>query len=119
MCPRYGAMMGTISVSRAEIAKTTREYDPNFVGIDSDDANCMLYATQLLMRVEVTAAELSLTMKECNNIAATHGPQHKRAEAPGKLINAVMQWESADAAAPPSRKRVQPMPALLGGTRTR
>ena len=108
--------MGTISVSRAEIAKTTREYDPNFVGIDSDDANGMLYATQLLMRVEVTAAELSLTMKECNNIAATHGPQHKRAEAPGKLINAVMQWESADAAAPPSRKRVPPMPTLLGGT---
>ena len=52
------------------------------------------------MRIEMTAAEQSLTMKECNNIVATHGPQHKRAEAAGKLIKTVMQWESAGTVAP-------------------
>jgi hypothetical protein len=110
-------MMGATSVSRDEIAKTTREYEPNFVGIDSDDISCMLYATQLLMRIEMTAAEQSLTMKECNDNAATHGPQHKRAEAAGKLIKTVLQWESADAAASPSRQRAPPMPTLLGGNK--
>ena len=60
-CPRHGAMMGATSVTRDEIAKTTQEYDPVFVGIDSDDNNYMLYATQPLMRIEMTAAEQSLT----------------------------------------------------------
>ena len=82
--------MGATSVTKDEIAKISREYDPTFVGIDSDDNNCMLYATQLLKRIEMTEAEQSLTMKECNNTAATHGPQHKRAEAAGKLIKIVM-----------------------------
>ena len=117
MCPRYGAMMGATSVSRDEIAKTTREYDPGFVRIDSSDSSSMLHATQLLMRIEMTAAEQSLTMKECNNIAATHGTQHAWAEAGGKLIRTVMQWESEDAAAAaPSRERAPLMPTLLGGT---
>ena len=104
---------------RDEIAKTTREYDPTFVGIDSNDINCMLYATQLLMRIEVTAAEQSLTMKECNDIAATHGSERKRADAARKLIKTVAQWMTEDAeAVTSSRKRTSPMPALLGGTTT-
>ena len=117
MCPRYGAMMGATSVSRDEIAKTTRrEYDPTFTGIDSDDINCMLYATQLLMWIELTAAQQSLTMHECKDIATTHGSQHKRAEAAGQLIKTVNQWMAADGAASPDSKRPPPMPTLLGGT---
>ena len=117
MCPRYGAMMGATSVSRDEIAKTTREYDPTFEGIDSDDPSSMLYATQLLTRIELTAAGHSLTMKECEGIAKKHGPQHKRAEAAGKLIHTVNQWAAADGAElPGERKRLPPMPTLLGGT---
>ena len=88
--------MGATSVSRDEIAKTTREYDPAFEGIDCDDPSSMLHATQLLTRIELTAATHSLTMRECNGIAAEHGPQHKRAEAAGKLIHTVSQWAAAD-----------------------
>ena len=120
MCPRYGAMMGATSVSRDEIAKTTQEYDPTFEGIDSDDANCMMYATQLLTQIEPTAARQSLTMQECKDIATKHGSQHKRAEAAGKLIHTVNQWAAADEAdlpgGPGGRKRPPTMPTLLGGT---
>ena len=116
MCPRYGAMMGATSVSKDEIAKTTREYDPTFEGIDSDDPNSMLYATQLLTRIELTAATHSLTMKECKGIATEHGPQHKRAEAAGKLIHTVSQWAAADSTGPSDdRQKFPHMPTLLGG----
>ena len=116
MCPRYGAMMGATSVSRDEIAKTTREYDPTFEGIDCDDPSSMLYATQLLTRIELTAATHSLTMRECNGIATEHGPQHKRAEAAGKLIHTVSQWAAADRTGlSDDRQKIPPMPTLLGG----
>ena len=38
-------MMGAASATRDEIAKATREYDPAFWGIDSNDDTCMLHAT--------------------------------------------------------------------------
>ena len=110
-------MMGSTSVSKDEIAKTTRKYDPTFEGIDSDDINCMLHATQLLTQIELTAARQSLTMKECEGIAKEHGSQHKRAEAAGKLIHKVNQWATADGAAlHDGGRRPSAMPTLLGGT---
>jgi hypothetical protein len=109
-------MMGATAVSRDEIAKTTQEYDPTFEGIDCDDPNSMLYATQLLTRIELTAATHSLTMRECKCTATEHGPQHKRAEAAGKLIHSVSQWAAADRARlPGERQPIPPMPTLLGG----
>jgi hypothetical protein len=108
--------MGATSVPIDEIAKTTREYDPKVESIDRDDSNCTLYATQLLMQIEMIAAKQSLTMKECNNIAATHGTPHARAEAGGKLIRSVMQWTAVDAAAVPNKRAAPPMPTLLGDT---
>ena len=89
MCPRYGAMMDATSVPRDEIANTIQEYDPTFQGIDSDDVNCMHYATQLLTQIKLAIARQSLTMQECKDIATKHGLQHKRAEAAGKLIHTV------------------------------
>ena len=115
MCPRYGAMMGATSVSIDEIETTTREYVPTFEGIDNDDTNCMLHATQLLTQIELTAARQSLTTKECEGIAKEHGSRHKRAEAAGKLIHEVNQWTMADDAAfHDGRKRPPAMPTLLG-----
>jgi len=109
-------MMGATSVSRDDIAKTTREYDPTFVEIDCDDPNSMLYATQLLTRIELTAAAHSLTMTECHGIAAEHGPSWKRAEAAGKLIYTVSQWAAADSPGPSDdRQKFPHMPTLLGG----
>ena len=55
-------------------------------------------------------------MKECEGIAKKHGPQHKRAEAAGKLIHTVNQWTAADRAGlPGERQKIPPMPTLLGG----
>ena len=90
MCPRYGAMMGATTVPIDEIAATTREYNPNFKGIDRDDSNHTLYATQLIVQIEMTTAEQSLTIKECNNISATHKTPNARATAGGKPIRSVM-----------------------------
>ena len=67
MCPRYEAMMGATTVPIDEMAATTREYNPNSKGIDRDDGNHTPHATQLLIKIEITAAGPSLTtMKACN-----------------------------------------------------
>jgi hypothetical protein len=111
-------MMGATTLPIDKIAATTREYNPNFQGIDRDDSNHTLYATQLLVQIEMTAAEQSLTMKECNNISAKHRTPNARATAGGKLIRSVMQWAIADEAVDLPKRTAPPMPTLLGDADT-
>ena len=76
-------MMDATTVPIDEIVATTRAFNPNFQGVHRDASNHVLYATQLLVQVEMAASLNSLTMKECERSRRHTGRQRREPQQAG------------------------------------